>query len=380
MISNIPNPHPSTVGVFNYKDIYCEMRDLIKRILRENTDKMEVKELARYDYTQQIDNTSVARIMFKIVEEYNSTSNSYLKKILKDQAIHVFRVWTHRPPKYISQKILERFINFASNINPFNFTKQAKKQLRGKQKLINISDFVWEHTVPVFNTINRIFASENIEEVINVLNESSDICIVTTEEDTCLNNSGFRIQRPEGWMKAYEKCGIIPITKDAYMETLRRVSPPKDDNLNKIGPNKSQKLLKRLDAKKERIEISSKWAELLRENGLEATQPHSTYPEYLRIGNTTKSIKILFGSKPKRVGVLLGGGLSKLDKNKWIMTNPELVVDEMNSLFPGLNFKETNSEEKTFNFDFDRYNFEQSNIDLLKRVINGFGEVTKIYE
>ena len=380
MISNIPNPHPSTVGVFNYKDIYCEMRDLIKRILRENTDKMEVKELARYDYTQQIDNTSVARIMFKIVEEYNSTSNSYLKKILKDQAIHVFRVWTHRPPKYISQKILERFINFASNINPFNFTKQAKKQLRGKQKLINISDFVWEHTVPVFNTINRIFASENIEEVINVLNESSDICIVTTEEDTCLNNSGFRIQRPEGWMKAYEKCGIIPITKDAYMETIRRVSPPKDDNLNKIGPNKSQKLLKRLDAKKERIEISSKWAELLRENGLEATQPHSTYPEYLRIGNTTKSIKILFGSKPKRVGVLLGGGLSKLDKNKWIMTNPELVVDEMNSLFPGLNFKETNSEEKTFNFDFDRYNFEQSNIDLLKRVINGFGEVTKIYE
>ena len=356
------------------------MKDLIRHILREHTDKVEVKELARYDYTQQIDNTSVARIMFKIVEEYNSTSNSYLKKILKDQAIHVFRVWTHRPPKYISQKILERFINFAPNINPFNFTKQAKKQLRGKQKLINISDFVWEHTVPVFNTINRIFASENIEEVINVLNESSDICIVTTEEDTCLNNSGFRIQRPEGWMKAYEKCGIIPTTKDAYMETLRRVSPPKDDNLNKIGPNKSQKLLKRLDAKKERIEISSKWAELLRENGLEATQPHSTYPEYLRIGNTTKSIKILFGSKPKRIGVLLGGGLSKLDKNKWIMTNPELVVDEMNSLFPGLNFKETNSEEKTFNFDFDRYNFEQSNIDLLKRVINGFGEVIKIYE
>jgi hypothetical protein len=373
------------VGVFNYKDIYCEMRDLIKRILREHTDKVEVKEFARYDYTQQIDNSAVARIMSKFVEEYNSTNIPYLKKILKEQATNVFRLWTHRPPKYVSKKILERFLTFAPNINPFNFTKKARKQMRGKERLVNVSDFIWEHTIPVINTINRIFKSRTIEEIINILNESSDVCLVTVEEDTCLNSSGFRIQRPEGWMKAYEKCGIVPITKDEYLEMLSKIIPPKNDIPSNIGVNKvstqtkSEKLLKRLDAKKERIEISSKWAELLRVNGLDVSQPHSNYPEYLRIGTPSKGVKILFGASKGRVGILLVNALYQSDKNKWILTNPELVIDELNSKFPNLNFKQSDATEfKTFNFNFDRYNLEQSNIDLLKKVIDEFGKVTKI--
>ena len=57
------------------------------------------------------------------------------------------------------------------------------------------------------------------------------------------------------------------------------------------------------------------------------------------------------------------------------------MINELNSIFPNLNFKETDAEEfKTFNFNFDRYNLEQSNIDLLKKVIDEFGKVTKIYE
>jgi hypothetical protein len=373
------------VGVFNYKDIYCEMRDLIKRILREHTDKVEVKEFARYDYTQQIDNSSVARIMSKFVEEYNSTNIPYLKKIHKEQATNAFRIWTNRPPKYVSKKILERFLTFAPNINPYNFNKKARKQMRGKERLVNVSDFIWEHTIPVINTINRIFKSQTIEEITNILNESIDVCLVTVEEDICLNTSGFRIQRPEGWMVAYEKCGIVPVTKEEYLEMLRRVIPPKDDISSNIGVNKidtrtkSEKLLKRLESKKERIDIATKWVEILRKNGLDASQPHSNYPEYLRIGTNSKGIKILFGSKKGRIGILLVNALYQSDKNKWILTNPELVINELNSKFPNLNFKETDAEEfKTFNFNFDRYNLEQSNIDLLKKVIDEFGKVTKI--
>ena len=80
------------------------MKELIRHILREHTGKVEVKEFARYDYTQQIDNSVVSRIMFKFVEEYNLTKIPYLKKILKDQATNVFRLWTNRPPKYVSKK------------------------------------------------------------------------------------------------------------------------------------------------------------------------------------------------------------------------------------------------------------------------------------
>ena len=68
-----------------------------------------------------------------------------------------------------------------------------------------------------------------------------------------------------------------------------------------------------------------------------------------------------------------------LDKNKWVLTNPEIIVNELNIKFPNLNFKSTDAvDEKTFNFDFDRFNFEQSNIDLLKKVVDEFGKVTKI--
>ena len=124
------------------------MKELIRHILREHTGKVEVKEFARYDYTQQIDNSVVSRIMVKFVEEYNLTKIPYLKKILKDQATNVFRLWTNRPPKYVSKKILERFLTFAPNINPYNFTKKARKQMRGKERLVNVSDFIWEHTTP----------------------------------------------------------------------------------------------------------------------------------------------------------------------------------------------------------------------------------------
>ena len=361
------------------------MKELIRHILREHTGKVEVKEFARYDYTQQIDNSVVSRIMFKFVEEYNLTKIPYLKKILKDQATNVFRLWTNRPPKYVSKKILERFLTFAPNINPYNFTKKARKQMRGKERLVNVSDFIWEHTTPVINTINRIFKSQTIEEIINILNESIDVCLVTVEEDPCLNTSGFRIQRPEGWMVAYEKCGIVPVTKEDYLEMLRKVIPPKDNISSNIGVNKidtrtkSEKFLKRLEAKKERIDIATKWVEILRHNGLDISQPHSTYPEYLRIGNNTKGIKILFGANKGRVGVLLVKTFYSLDKNKWVLTNPEIIVNELNIKFPNLNFKSTDAvDEKTFNFDFDRFNFEQSNIDLLKKVVDEFGKVTKI--
>jgi hypothetical protein len=101
----------------------------------------------------------------------------------------------------------------------------------------------------------------------------------------------------------------------------------------------------------------------------------------LRIGTNSKGIKILFGSNKGRIGILLVNALYQSDKNKWILTNPEFVINELNSIFPNLNFKETDAEEfKTFNFNFDRYNLEQSNIDLLKKVIDEFGKVTKIYE
>jgi hypothetical protein len=47
------NPHHSTVGVFNYKDIYCEMKQLIRHILREHTSEIGEERVAHNKKTTE---------------------------------------------------------------------------------------------------------------------------------------------------------------------------------------------------------------------------------------------------------------------------------------------------------------------------------------
>ena len=369
------------------------MKDLIRHILREHIDKVEVKEFARYDYTQELDNMSQVRILYRISQEFQETNNAYLKQILLKQAQHILREWTLRPPKYVSEKVLQRFLTLAPNINPYNINRRGKKQLRGKNGVIDVSDLVWEHTTPVNYVIKRIINSESIEEVAEVLNQFTGVCWVTKEEDKCLDNSGFRKERPD-WVTAYQNCKINPISKEKYFEMVKKINPISNDStsigkgiINKVPrvPKGKMDLLKYVENKKERGEIASKWKEVLKNNGINAIQHHKNYPEYLRVGRPAKGtvagIELLFGKKENRLGVKLEEGLHKKDNFKWILETPQLIVDNLSSKFPGLNFKSTDAiNEKTFNFDFDRFNFERSNIDLLKNIINEFARIIKIYE
>jgi hypothetical protein len=368
------------------------MKDLIRRILREHTDKVEVKEFARYDRTQVLDILPQARVLFSLSQEFQNTENTYYKQIFLNQAQLVLREWTNRPPQYVSEKVLQRFLTLAPNINPYNIHRHGKKQLRGKNVSINISDLVWEHTTPVNYVIKKIMEADDLEQVVDALNQFTGICWVTKEEDQCLDKSGFRRERPD-WKKAYQNCNINPISKNQYLEMLKRIVPVDADisKRKQVGdrvprvPKGKMDLLKYVENKKERGEIASKWKEILKNNGTNAIQHHKNYPEYLRVGKPAKGtvagVELLFGKKENRLGVKLEEGLHKRDNFKWILESPQLIVDDLSSKFPGLNFKSTDAiNEKTFNFDFDRFNFEQSNIDLLKNIINEFAKIIKIYE
>jgi hypothetical protein len=50
--------------------------------------------------------------------------------------------------------------------------------------------------------------SKTLEEVKQAMKEYSGVCLLTREEDDCLNTKGYRQKRPQGWKLAYESCNI----------------------------------------------------------------------------------------------------------------------------------------------------------------------------
>lgn len=358
------------------------MKELIKHILVEFKSKSEVKEFARYDYSQQLDNSAVSRILFKIVEEYNNQKNPFYKRLLKEQAEEVMRKWTSKPPKYASQKVLERFLSNENRVNPFVIRRGAKKQLRGKNKSIIISDLVWEHTVPVNITMNKVFKSKNDIEVLKALDEGSDTCWVTKEEDDCLNSKGFRKSRPDNWREAYSQCGIIPLTKEEFKSLYEERNPKQEFDINnteKGGSFLYGSKQDRLKPKKDRIEIANNWVEFFKNNGIPARQPNKHYPEYVKLGNKRENVKILFGSEIGKLGIVLENYLYSEPQFQWIVSNPQIILDYLNKKFPNLKFEVSKADLlKTFKFNFNRFDISQENLNLLIQVISEFQKITKI--
>ena len=92
-----------------------------------------------------------------------------------------------------------------------------------------------------------------------------------------------------------------------------------------------------------------------------------------------EQVQFLFKNKNK-LGIKLQGGLYRKDKFKWILDEPESVVHQMNQEF-NLNFTAgSGAKDKTFEFDFEKDNVSQENIELLNRVYFKFREVVKFDE
>lgn len=83
-----------------------------------------------------------------------------------------------------------------------NYDSDAlKKYDKGHKKLMH------EHVVPVKEITKAIENPqhyENVEEIIDMM----EIALITKEEDKMLTAKGFQSERPNGWKKCYEQCGI----------------------------------------------------------------------------------------------------------------------------------------------------------------------------
>jgi len=128
--------------------------------------------------------------------------------------------------------------------------------------------------------------------------------------------------------------------------------------------------------------VAVEWIKYLNDMGLEPRQ-NENWPSYVTVGKTfngtKQGIEFLFKNKNK-LGIKIQGGLYRKDKFKWILDDAETVAEQMNEEFD-LNFVAGSGlKDKTFEFDFEKDNFDSGNLVLLSSVYKKFREVIKFDE
>jgi hypothetical protein len=128
--------------------------------------------------------------------------------------------------------------------------------------------------------------------------------------------------------------------------------------------------------------IAVDWMKYLSDAGLDPRQ-NENWPSYVTVGKTfngtKQGIEFLFKNKNK-IGIKLQGGLYRKEKFKWIVDSPEIVVNQMDQEF-NLNFTAGSGvKDKTFEFDFEKDNYNEENIELLKKIYEKFRDVVKFDE
>jgi hypothetical protein len=159
-----------------------------------------------------------APIIWAFVNEFNKITqngslNEYEKeKIsgrLKDSIGKTLRYWEEEQPKMVSVKARQLCNNYnLSNNRTYDVTQfkyKDRDRLGGKKNDWNIR---FDHTTPVNVLIKSLIDCKEEEKVKALLNKTSEICIITRDENKALDDAGFKQIRNDGWEECYKKCGI----------------------------------------------------------------------------------------------------------------------------------------------------------------------------
>jgi hypothetical protein len=212
------------VGVFFDKDIYCEMKELIRHILREHVG--EIKEVRKPKYSNYDTNDdSFANVFYLMITELKNNEGFSLSR-MKKAFQYAIREWTKKSHKIISKKVAEHFIKNFPDVNPFSIVWGQRKKygmVGGKSFLL------FEHTTPVSVFLTSLSKVKTLEDVKNSMKEYSGICVITRDEDDCLNRSGFTSKRPDGWIQSYSTCGIEVMNESEYNLYKEKILNSRED-------------------------------------------------------------------------------------------------------------------------------------------------------
>jgi hypothetical protein len=167
-----------------------------------------------------------APVIFEIVKAIkNSENNSKIRKELKATLKEALQKYTNFETQMVSEKAYDYIIEFQKcntrSYHPFNLNfdqdrlkfGKIKDKKSGKEK----NKIMWEHVIPISNTINE-FEQDNkynsLEEVLKYLKEYPGTCLLTREEDDEINEK-FKINRThKTWKEIYKSLGIVIKKRD----------------------------------------------------------------------------------------------------------------------------------------------------------------------
>ena len=121
------------------------------------------------------------------------------KELFKDILNKLFRRASDRiKVKYASEDALK----FAkeNGIDLANLTWDKQTRYDKDRKILH-----FEHCFPIRQLIKRCLETDESPESIT---NDNFVAWITKDENKRLDGSGFNSERPEGWEKCYEKCGI----------------------------------------------------------------------------------------------------------------------------------------------------------------------------
>jgi hypothetical protein len=177
------------------------MKQLIRHILREHNGELSEAKFSNYEVSDE----PYANIFYVFITEYNK-SKGFEKSNLKRAFQYAIREYTNKPHKLISKKVADIFISKFPNSSPFNVRYSNRKKFGILDN--NQGVLLFEHTTPVAFFLASLANSKTLEEVKQAMKDYSGVCLLTREEDDCLNTKGYRQKRPQGWKMAYESCNI----------------------------------------------------------------------------------------------------------------------------------------------------------------------------
>jgi hypothetical protein len=151
-------------------------------------------------------NEAHLQVIWAFVQVYQTATQPFLKKKLKEALKRTIYKWTDLPPRFVSTEILRMFKESCIDKDPFTMIYPDRKALGRDENGKTI--MLWEHTTTNHETYQSFVKCKSIEALKEQMDQHTGVCWITREEDTRLNKSGFRSSRKEGWRKAYQDCKI----------------------------------------------------------------------------------------------------------------------------------------------------------------------------
>ena len=157
-------------------------------------------------YRENVSTELVVKTMTDLVSSYHSTNDETEQKWIKN----LIQQGCRKLEDFITPRVSVKAQELADEMGIGDLSQYGWSDQKSKMKDPDRSLFHFEHVLTVSDLVDRLLNlgdSPSYESVKSII-EKADVAWILKSEDQLLNEKGFKIQRPENPLDAYEVCGI----------------------------------------------------------------------------------------------------------------------------------------------------------------------------